>query len=533
MQKVSILFLVIGLTMLVSCHRDPVCSVPLITADSLIMHGQYYEADSFLALYDQNPQSQNELISYRQLLFLERLFVDEALTEEHFSLADSLYRFYKNENQLNKYSKTLCILGEIYRKNQDYPSAINCFLEAKDLANTYDDSYLLCWIYHKVGDIYFDQQMYDVSTDYYQNYFNLASFNQDTLRMAYAAFRLGKSYTARDNVDSTLYYYKNAIDLARHTNRSERIVPPAYNSLCDIYIQIEEFEKAKEYFLNDSTDDVNLAYWHLGQNHVDSAIYYFEKIKYRYNTIGRLETCHNLAQLEEKRGNVQKALQYYNYEKVLTDSVKEQSQADEIKKVDTRHRFELLKKERDDLSQNNQKIKYVLFGILFLMLILCYWGIYVWKVYHQRRVANLEQSLADAHKKSSEYQKAVNRNIEIMQRMQSTQLEVLQNSPLYAKIHVNSHKSGFHLSDSEWQELAMLVDEAYNNFTQRLQSLVDVSQEELKTCYLLKINVSSVDIANIVCKTNNAIYMQQKRLYEKITLKKGTVKDFTQFISRF
>jgi hypothetical protein len=89
------------------------------------------------------------------------------------------------------------------------------------------------------------------------------------------------------------------------------------------------------------------------------------------------------------------------------------------------------------------------------------------------------------------------------------------------------------LSDSEWQELAMLVDEAYNNFTQRLQALVDVSHEELKTCYLLKINVSSVDIANIVCKTNNAIYMQQKRLYEKITLKKGTVKDFTQFISRF
>ena len=520
--------------MLVSCHREFSYPSLLVTADSLMMQGHYYQSDSLLALYDQHPQCQNEaFVRYRQLLFLERLFVDGDLSDNNFSLADSLCRYYDNNNSINEYSKALCFLGDICRVSEDYSSAMKAFLKAEELARKNQDSYLLCWVYQKAGDILFCQRMYEESADYHQKYYQIATANHDTLRMAYAAFDLGMNYTAKNNVDSTIYYYKYAIELAPHTKRSERIIPPAYNSLCDIYIQIEEFEKAREYMMNDSTDDNNWAYWHLGQNHVDSAIWYFEKIKNRYNTISHLETCHNLAQLEEKKGNTKKALYYYGLEKALSDSVKAQSQANEIKKVETQYRLNMIREERDKISRHSDMVERILYITFALLVIVCVLGFVARKYHHKQKIADLEQSLADAHRQSSKYQEAVDRNIELMQRMQQCRLEVLDKSELYNKIKANSKKADFHLSDSEWQELSRLIDEAYGQFTQRLQVLADVSLEEMRTCYLLKINVAPIDISSIVCKSKEAISMQRKRLYEKVTKKKGTAKDFDKFIAHF
>ena len=145
----------------------------------------------------------------------------------------------------------------------------------------------------------------------------------------------------------------------------------------------------------------------------------------------------------------------------------------------------------------------------------------------------MEQSLADAHKRSMKYLETIDRNIELVQRLQKCHLEVLERSNLYIRIMANSKNPDFHLSDIEWQELGKLLDEAYGQFTQRLRALADISDEELKTCYLLKINIAPINIADIVFKTKGAISMQQKRLYKKITLKEGTAKDFCIFISRF
>ena len=520
--------------MLVSCHRSMVYPTLLTTADSLIMQGNYDQADSLLALYDKEIHyPEDASIHYRQLLSLERLFVDERLSDNHFPLTDSLCRYYDNRDWKTEYSKALCFLGEIYRVSHDDSAAMAAFLKAEDLAKERQDSYLLCWLYQKSGDIFFNQEMYDESADYHQRYYQLAAANKDTLRMAYAAFYLGMNYTAKDNVDSTIFYYKSSIELARHTKRSERIIPSAYNSLCDIYIQLGEFEKAKEYMMNDSTDYNNLAYWHLGQNHIDSAIWYFEKIRNRYNTNSHLETCHNLAQLEKKKGNTQKALYYYSLEKNLSDSIKSQSQVDKIKKVETQYRFNMIKKERDEISKRSNLVEKVFFVGTFLIIVSCIWGVYAGKNHHKRKIAAMEQSLADAHKRSMKYLETIDRNIELVQRLQKCHLEVLERSNLYIRIMANSKNPDFHLSDIEWQELGKLLDEAYGQFTQRLRALADISDEELKTCYLLKINIAPINIADIVFKTKGAISMQQKRLYKKITLKEGTAKDFCIFISRF
>ncbi len=560
---------------LISCGRAPEYPSLLLAADSSIMKGNYDDADSLLALYDQSVSNTHaDAARFRQLLALERMFVSEKLTESDFSLADSLCRFYEEHDLKSEYSKALCVLGEIYRQNGDYPSALDAFLKAGKLAEECRDSYELCWVYQKRGDIFFDQKMYDESVDSYQEYYHIASLNRDTLRMALAAFRMGEIYTYKSDVDSTIYYYSQALDFGGHTRHPENIVPYSRNALCDIYIQIEEYDKALELLSRDSTDDANWAYWHLGQEHIDSAIWYFKRIDGRYGVYGQSETLHHLALLEESKGNTQEAMYYYKQRDAIYDSIRVLSQVEATQKVNAQYNQNLIKKERDDIAQHSFFLETVLYFLLFVVALLILSAYFAWNYHRQKRKGALvqqkllhkteeeilrhssnqleanKQKIVENEKRINEFQlhgddemteklkldtqrlKAQNCSIEVEQRRQQYLLDRFQKSPIFIKIKVNAGKDEFRLTDEEWQELAQGIDEVYDNFTLRLISLTDLSEVELRTCYLLKIGIAPVDIAKLLCKTRGAISMLRQRLYSKITNKHGAASQLDEIIMR-
>ena len=89
------------------------------------------------------------------------------------------------------------------------------------------------------------------------------------------------------------------------------------------------------------------------------------------------------------------------------------------------------------------------------------------------------------------------------------------------------------MSEEEWKQLAHYLDDIYDGFTHRLLAIVNLSDTELRTCYLLKLEVSPTTMATLLFKSKQAISMIRKRLYEKITHKKGTPKQLDEFIVNF
>ena len=377
-----------------SCDKNNDYPALLVTADSLIMRGNYDLADSVLILYDQEKHTQKESNNrYRQLLALERLFVSDKLLESDFSVADSLCRYFYDKDKKSEYSRSLCMLGEIYRLSGDYPSALDAFLNADILSKEYGESYVQCWSYQKRGDLFFDQKMYDECSDCYQKYYTTASQNRDTLRMALAAFRMGQVYTIKSDVDSTIYYYTQSMNLGKHTRYPENIIPYSRNALCDIYIQIEDYDEALKYLSRDSTDDANWAYWYMGQGMVDSAIVYFEKIKNRYSLYGQSESFHNLALLEEIKGNKQKALYYYKQQIDLNDSLSSLSLVEATRKVNAQFNLNQIKKERDSISQHSafvEKLLYIILSFFGLLVVSAYYG---WNYHRQKQKRKQTQQM--------------------------------------------------------------------------------------------------------------------------------------------
>jgi len=562
-----------------SCGSDVDYSPLLTQADSAFIQGDYKAADSLLAQYDKSPRTDKKPERmYREMLHLTKAYIDNHLDVTDISVVDSLSRFYEDFGTLDKRVKSLLFLATVYKASGDYPSALNYFLQAKKLAFECNNTVLQCWANQDIGDLYLDQKMFDECREYYRQFYQIAESRRDTLRMAHASQRMGLVCTINNEIDSIAYYYNKAMSYGRRFPSACNTVEKSRHNLCDIYIQIEEYDKALALMSRDEEDLPNWAYWHWGQNHVDSAAYYFQ-ILLRTNPSKRLYTkaeyLRILVQIEEQRDNINKALAYYDDLITIEDSIKTLSQTEETKKVKAQYNFNSIKQERDSIAERQRVLllTMLLAGFVLLLCILLAWNLLksyrhkkerqlmYERILRQRKDSQYRQSQAqlqdnilklnkltqqlavarqqnDAEKaKRLELETEIlvvrNKDIETSLRRKEYIKDDFESSELYMHLKMPDETNDYHMSDAEWKQLGNYIDELYDHFTSRLLSLANISQTEIRICYLVKMNLTPARIASFLCLTISAISKVRSRLYQKLTGQKGSSSQFDELIRNF
>lgn len=102
-------------------------------------------------------------------------------------------------------------------------------------------------------------------------------------------------------------------------------------------------------------------------------------------------------------------------------------------------------------------------------------------------------------------------------------------SDIYLSIQ-QSLSEGKSLNDEQWQQLATLVDSLYTGFTDKLYSLYKFSTNDYHVCLLIKIRIQPKDIALLTAHSKESVATTRSRLYQKIFGKKGSTKDWDDFI---
>lgn len=102
-------------------------------------------------------------------------------------------------------------------------------------------------------------------------------------------------------------------------------------------------------------------------------------------------------------------------------------------------------------------------------------------------------------------------------------------SDVYLKIQ-QLLSEGKSLGDEHWQQLALLVDSIYTGFTDKLYSLYKLSANDYHVCLLIKIRIQPKDIALLTAHSKESVATTRSRLYQKIFGKKGSTKDWDDFI---
>jgi hypothetical protein len=102
-------------------------------------------------------------------------------------------------------------------------------------------------------------------------------------------------------------------------------------------------------------------------------------------------------------------------------------------------------------------------------------------------------------------------------------------TPVYQRLkqHLSEGRS---ITEGDWTELAEAVDNVYIGFSEKLYSLYRMSEQDFRVSLLIKIRMQPKDIATLTAHSKESIASTRSRLYQKVFGKKGTTKDWDDFI---
>ncbi|MBO4810943.1 MAG: hypothetical protein J5552_05180 [Prevotella sp.] len=563
------------LTIGYGCHHETPSPLELLMADSAYMQGNYRLGDALLDKCAKNAQGFTDADRlYFQLIRFEQMFLGDELTIKNLDTADSLCRYYQGVGDEYKHAKAMLFKGGVYLKEKNYPEALNCFLNVRTYAEEHRDIRLLYMTDKRIGDLYFSLQMYEECVPYYRQSYALAVANHDTLRTAYGAFSMGNVSMIEDNYDSTIHYFQESIRLGSMIEQKERIVPIALQLLCDIYIQGSEYDKAAELMPHDTLNTANWAYWHLAQNHLDSAFFYFRQTLGRFKWQGEAEVLRAMAQIEQMRGNPQAALSLYEEFAAAKDSMFQQQRTEETMRIKAQYDNSKILKQRDELDRQNRERLHFIWLMVVIVIAVVVMLLAVVRIYrlqketatvklrmmekekdeneaslkqqieeNNRKLATLREEQAKARQQGNEHTMAQyeletialenkNRSIEAMQQRKEALLHELYEWEVYKRLKSSDPQTEKKMDEADWMHLRQRLDNIYDQFTKRLLSHASLSETELHICYLLKINVPPVDIATIMFKSKSAITMARKRMYQKFYGKSGSAEELDELIAQ-
>ena len=581
MKKVRLLFPILLLMCICACTNKPYPQ-SLRVADSLI----HNNPDSAVILLEELKRSMafepQATQMYYQLLTIKAK--DKAyITHTSDSLIKTVVKYYEERKDRERLPETYYYAGRVYRDLGDAPQALEYLQKAIESTKDCTDYRLISRIYSQTGTLYLYQDTYDQALEVFRKAYQYCLSDKDSIGMVYSLRDIGRTFTTLNCADSALYYYKGALNYAEQIHNNH-LVGVVQAELSGLYIQLEMYPEAftaiqcsNKYIKghNIAPFYAILADYYYYTNQLDSATFYYTQTASFDDLYQKQGSYKGLGNIARKKGQYKEAMEYFDKYLICTDSIKDITNTETIRKMQSLYNYQLKEKENSRLQ--HQAANYKLWNILLVFSLLSL--VFLFIAYHQFRKKKEQQRLVkqerikqiqkDRYAQSNTYleknkeqikevelslhkaeiekdqlrqdllkaQKSLiektNEQITATQRVQKQSELALKNSDIYKKFHFAVQGSDEKIGNDDWKELMCAVDEAYNQFTTRLLELYPMKTIEIQVCVLIKIGLSPAQIAFFTIRSRQAISSIRKRLYSKVMGKDGTPEQWDNFISTF
>lgn len=582
MKKIRLLFPILLLMCICACTNKPYPQ-SLRVADSLI----HNNPDSAVILLEELKRSMafepQATQMYYQLLTIKAK--DKAyITHTSDSLIKTVVKYYEERKDRERLPETYYYAGRVYRDLGDAPQALEYLQKAIESTKDCTDYRLISRIYSQTGTLYLYQDTYDQALEVFRKAYQYCLSDKDSIGMVYSLRDIGRTFTTLNCADSALYYYKGALNYAEQIHNNH-LVGVVQAELSGLYIQLEMYPEAftaiqcsNKYIKghNIAPFYAILADYYYYTNQLDSATFYYTQTASFDDLYQKQGSYKGLGNIARKKGQYKEAMEYFDKYLICTDSIKDITNTETIRKMQSLYNYQL-KKEKENSRLQHQAANYKLWNILLVFSLLSL--VFLFIAYHQFRKKKEQQRLVkqerikqiqkDRYAQSNTYleknkeqikvlelslhkaeiekdqlrqdllkaQKSLiektNEQITATQRVQKQSELALKHSDIYKKFHFAVQGSDEKIGNDDWKELMCAVDEAYNQFTTRLLELYPMKTIEIQVCVLIKIGLSPAQIAFITIRSRQAISSIRKRLYSKVMGKDGTPEQWDNFISTF
>lgn len=527
-------------------------------------------SDSSLAILDNitSPEklSEKEYAAYCLLL-------TQALDKNYYiHTSDSLImiatNYYEKYNDLLPLALSYYYTGRVYSDMQDALQAQQYYLKALALGESLNLPELLIRINNSLGTLYSYQDIYEMALPLYKKTVPLLENTNDSTNMSFVLRNIARVFTETQQQDSAIYYYQQAIKTA-----TPQSIFSLQSDLGSLYLQTGKYEDAYSYIQAaiQSCDNPKLSYplyLSLGEYYYKTAQY--DSAQYCLNfslqspiTYTQAGSLYFLAQIEKQKLDLKNYLKYWDRYEQLRDSIDHDSHFENIRIVQSMFNYQRIADEKNKYEQEATQRMIIIYQILIVITALLIISFFFFKKEQQKKkrlldlkeklykqslkylednkkkISLLEQELTSGKETIGEVNRQLFETRKLMLEMENRQISLkhdtmqlleqdLKKSTLYTKIHQTEEK----LSDSEWSELCLLIDATYPNFTKRLFDLYSrISLEELRVCYLVKIDIPVKRIAILMNITSSGVSQCRRRLYKKLTKEAENAEKFDTFIS--
>lgn len=493
--------------------------------------------------------------------YQEKMLLARELTMQKSDSALIIYQeCYNQSRQLNDSAKMcdcLIRMGELYRMKGKYSLAFDNFWSAVYLSKSSGDYSNQSRAQRKLAVLYTVFNMDSVAYKHLYKSLSLSKKiirlnNEDVYNLNANFISLAKKERQSGNYRQALHY----LDSLRNSQSNSYIQTASLAERGVVLAKqghtgeaIKLLKKSKNISKETGSNYFSIALKYLGDvmaelNHPDSAKYYYLQCidhceRTNHEDYLTVEVLQNLSQLFYKEHRYQKAYSYLDGAKALADSLNQlrdkangdlfQIKNNYLKTVKEKENF--IEKQNRDLKviRDTQTRLKIIVGLLALLVSLLLWTF----VIRQR----LKSALRDKREVESNARiKAEKHKTEIQQKSRELASYALQLADKHNTIDEllkiieqrevvisNKHVENYKKSSADfWNEFNRRFVEIDADFYQKLQSThPSLTVTELRYCALIKLNLTSKEVARLLNVTLHSVHISRSRIRKKIGIERG------------
>jgi adenylate cyclase len=257
-------------------------------------------------------------------------------------------------------------IGVVYFTQSNYPKALEYYQRSVKIKEEIGDKSGIADVLNNIGIIYNIQSNYPKALEYYERSVKIREEIGDKRRITSSLINIGHIYLEKGDYPNALDYYQRGIKICEETGQKQ-FQANALIGIGSIYKNQSNYPKALEYCQRSlkiyeeigAKDGIAIALYNIGDiynkesKHQDAIIQCKKSLEISED-VGSIEqqrsACNCLYDAHKGLKNWQKALEYFELEQQLTDSLK----ADETNKDLQRFEFDR-KILRDSIGREKEK----------------------------------------------------------------------------------------------------------------------------------------------------------------------------------
>jgi tetratricopeptide (TPR) repeat protein len=433
-------------------------------------------------------------------------------SSEHFFKSLSIFEKIHDKKGI---SQSLGFLGTVYDSQKEYTKALGYLNKSLSLAKSLGDRSLITKNLNNISIVYLHLLKYDISLMYINEALRINKQLNDKRKMGLNYINIGLTQIKQKKYDAAMRSFQEALKLSKETNNRVHI------AICCINMGGCYYETGNKPASVDAYKKALSA----------AQLNGYMKVIYEASSV--------LGRLYLERKDTSNAFKYKILENQSKDSLGQLRTTRNLTELEFRYQTDKKELERKIVQQKKENLMEIailalISGLIITILMLSRHRIKSKNIALEKQT--LEKELSFKNQELSINLMSMMKKNEMLADISSRLIQIEKNAikeetrEAIVKISQELRKGA---DEKLWKEFSVRFQEVHNGFYETLlEKFPDLTQNELKMCAFLKLNMSTKDIAELTGQTQLSLEKSRYRLRKKLNITNSEI-NLVTFLLQF